>query len=49
MRLQLQGGLGITRKTVVERIFRSRRAFDLRRASEVHRWTLGARIVGGKT
>jgi alkylation response protein AidB-like acyl-CoA dehydrogenase len=47
--LQILGGLGITRDTVVERIFRDTRAFRIYDGpSEVHRWALGARIVGGK-
>jgi acyl-CoA dehydrogenase len=47
--LQILGGLGITRDTVVERIFRDTRAFRIYDGpSEVHRWALGARIVAGK-
>jgi alkylation response protein AidB-like acyl-CoA dehydrogenase len=47
--LQILGGRGITRDTVVERIFRDTRAFRIYDGpSEVHRWALGARIVGGK-
>ena len=47
--LQILGGMGITRDTVVERIFRDTRAFRIYDGpSEVHRWALGARIVGGK-
>jgi alkylation response protein AidB-like acyl-CoA dehydrogenase len=47
--LQILGGLGITRDTVVERIFRDTRAFRIYDGpSEVHRWALGARIVSGK-
>jgi acyl-CoA dehydrogenase len=43
------GGMGITRDTVVERIFRDTRAFRIYDGpSEVHRWALGSRIVGGK-
>ena len=47
--LQILGGLGTTRDTVVERIFRDTRTFRIYDGpSEVHRWALGARIVGGK-
>ncbi len=47
--LQILGGLGMTRDTVVERIFRDVRAFRIYDGpSEVHRWALGARIVAGK-
>ena len=47
--LQILGGLGMTRDTVVERIFRDTRAFRIYDGpSEVHRFALGARIVGGK-
>src|SRR5215471_59545 len=47
--LQILGGMGITRDTVVERIFRDTRAFRIYDGpSEVHRWALGSRIVGGK-
>ena len=45
--LQILGGLGMTRDTVVERIFRDVRAFRIYDGpSEVHRWSLGRRIVG---
>ena len=45
----LGGGMGITRHTVVERIFRDTRAFRIYDGpSEVHRWALGSRIVAGK-
>lgn len=44
--LQILGGLGATRDTVVERIFRDVRAFRIYDGpSEVHRWALGRRIV----
>lgn len=44
--LQILGGLGLTRDTVVERIFRDVRAFRVYDGpSEVHRWALGRRIV----
>lgn len=47
--LQILGGLGMTRDTVVERIFRDVRAFRIYDGpSEVHRWSLGRRIVEGK-
>lgn len=44
--LQILGGLGLTRDTVVERIFREVRGFRIYDgASEVHRWALGRRVV----
>jgi alkylation response protein AidB-like acyl-CoA dehydrogenase len=44
--LQILGGLGLTRDTVVERIFRDVRAFRVYDGpSEVHRFALGRRIV----
>jgi len=47
--LQILGGLGLTRDTVVERIFRDVRAFRIYDGpSEVHRFALGRRIVGAK-
>jgi acyl-CoA dehydrogenase len=47
--MQILGGLGITRDTVVERFFRDARAFRIYDGpSEVHRWALGARVVAGK-
>ena len=47
--MQILGGTGMTRDTVVERIFRDTRAFRIYDGpSEVHRWALGARIVSGK-
>ncbi len=46
--MQILGGLGVTRDTVVERIFRDVRAFRIYDGpSEVHRWSLGRRIVKG--
>jgi alkylation response protein AidB-like acyl-CoA dehydrogenase len=46
--LQILGGLGVTRDTVVERIYRDVRAFRIYDGpSEVHRWSLGRRIVRG--
>lgn len=48
--LQILGGMGMTRDTVVERIFRDVRGFRIYDGpSEVHRWSLGRRIVEGKT
>ena len=45
--MQILGGLGTTRDTVVERIFREVRSFRIYDGpSEVHRWSLGRRIVG---
>ena len=47
--MQILGGMGMTRDTVVERIFRDIRAFRIYDGpSEVHRWALGARIVVGQ-
>jgi len=47
--MQILGGMGMTRDTVVERIFRDTRAGRIYDGpSEVHRWALGARIVSGK-
>ncbi len=44
--MQILGGMGLTRDTVVERIFRDVRAFRIYDGpSEVHRWALGRRIV----
>jgi alkylation response protein AidB-like acyl-CoA dehydrogenase len=44
--MQILGGLGLTRDTVVERIFRDVRAFRVYDGpSEVHRWSLGRRIM----
>jgi acyl-CoA dehydrogenase len=44
--MQILGGLGTTRDTVVERIFRDARSFRIYDGpSEVHRWSLGRRIV----
>ena len=46
--MQILGGMGLTRDTVVERIFRDVRAFRIYDGpSEVHRWSLGRRIVKG--
>jgi acyl-CoA dehydrogenase len=50
--LQILGGLGTTRDTMVERFYRDVRAFRIYDGpSEVHRWALGRRILrehGGK-
>lgn len=44
--LQVLGGLGTTRETIVERFYRDIRAFRIYDGpSEVHRWALGRRIV----
>jgi alkylation response protein AidB-like acyl-CoA dehydrogenase len=46
--MQVLGGLGVTRDTVVERIFRDVRAFRIYDGpSEVHRWSIGRRLVKG--
>lgn len=46
--MQILGGKGLTRDTVVERIFRDVRAFRVYDGpSEVHRWSIGRRIVKG--
>lgn len=48
--LQILGGLGLTRDTVVERIFRDVRGFRIYDGpSEVHRWSLGRRAVRGSS
>lgn len=47
--VQILGGLGLTRDTVVERFFRDVRAFRIYDGpSEVHRWSLARRISSGK-
>jgi acyl-CoA dehydrogenase len=47
--MQILGGLGLTRDTMVERIFRDVRAFRIYDGpSEVHRFALGRRIVSDK-
>lgn len=47
--VQILGGLGLTRDTVVERIFRDIRAFRVYDGpSEVHRWSLARRVAGGR-
>jgi acyl-CoA dehydrogenase len=44
--VQILGGLGVTRETVVERIFREIRAFRIYDGpSEVHRWALARRAL----
>lgn len=44
--MQILGGLGTTRDTPVERIFREVRSFRIYDGpSEVHRWSLGRRMV----
>lgn len=45
--VQILGGLGVTRDTVVERIFREARSFRIYDGpSEVHRWALAKRLLG---
>jgi acyl-CoA dehydrogenase len=45
--VQILGGLGVTRDTVVERIFRDVRSFRIYDGpSEVHRSALGRRLLG---
>jgi acyl-CoA dehydrogenase len=45
--VQILGGLGVTRDTVVERIFREARSFRIYDGpSEVHRWAIGRRLLG---
>jgi acyl-CoA dehydrogenase len=47
--MQILGGTGVTRETVVERIFREVRAFRIYDGpSEVHRHSIGRRIVKGE-
>lgn len=47
--VQILGGLGLTRDTVVERIFRDIRAFRIYDGpSEVHRWSLARRVASGR-
>lgn len=47
--LQILGGLGMTRNSPVERIFRDVRAFRIYDGpSEVHRWSLGRRVVDAR-
>lgn len=44
--LQIMGGRGTTRDTVIERIFREVRSFRIYDGpSEVHRWSIGRRIL----
>jgi acyl-CoA dehydrogenase len=46
--VQVLGGLGVTRDTVVEQIFRGIRAFRIYDGpSEVHRWAIARRILRG--
>lgn len=46
--LQILGGLGTTRDTIVERFYRDVRAFRIYDGpSEVHRWAIGRRLVRG--
>ena len=47
--VQVLGGSGVTRDTVVEQVFREIRAFRIYDGpSEVHRWSLARRIQSGK-
>jgi acyl-CoA dehydrogenase len=47
--VQVLGGLGLTRDTEVERIFREMRAFRIYDGpTEVHRWAITRRIVSGR-
>jgi alkylation response protein AidB-like acyl-CoA dehydrogenase len=47
--MQILGGLGLSRDTMVERIFRDVRAFRIYDGpSEVHRWAIGRRVVEDK-
>jgi alkylation response protein AidB-like acyl-CoA dehydrogenase len=47
--MQVLGGVGTTRDTVVERIFRETRSFRIYDGpSEVHRWALGRRVLKGE-
>ena len=47
--LQILGGMGMTRDTAVERIWRDVRGFRIYDGpSEVHRWSLGRRVIEGK-
>ena len=47
--LQILGGMGMTRDTAVERIWRDVRGFRIYDGpSEVHRWALGRRVIEGK-
>ena len=47
--VQILGGLGLTRDTVVDRFFRDVRAFRIYDGpSEVHRWSLARRIATGR-
>ena len=47
--VQVLGGTGVTRDTVVEQVFREIRAFRIYDGpSEVHRWSLARRIQSGK-
>ena len=48
--VQILGGLGLTRDTVVERFFRDARAFRVYDGpSEVHRWSMAKRLSGGRS
>lgn len=48
--VQILGGLGLTRDTVVERFFRDARAFRVYDGpSEVHRWSMARRLAAGRS
>ena len=43
--VQLMGGMGVTRDTIVERVFREIRAFRIHDGpTEVHQWSLAKKI-----
>jgi acyl-CoA dehydrogenase len=46
--VQVLGGMGVTRDTEIERIFRDIRAFRIYDGpSEVHRWTIARKLAKG--
>ncbi|NLH79671.1 MAG: acyl-CoA dehydrogenase [Phyllobacteriaceae bacterium] len=48
--VQILGGQGVTHETVVARIFADMRAFRIYDGpSEVHRWSMGRKLVSGRT
>src|SRR3546814_16903372 len=48
--VQILGGLGVTRDTIVERVFRELRAFRIYDGpSEVHRWSIANKITRAVT
>jgi acyl-CoA dehydrogenase len=47
--VQILGGQGVTHETIVARIFADLRAFRIYDgASEVHRYSLGSKLVAGR-